>query len=100
MLDVDQETNVDGEGVSAAPDLRQGVSRLFRSYQKGLSMAPATDELGFVVASPELVTFDKLQKQRAILIVGPPWVGKTFVANQIKSVASRDEHTFFTPFEA
>lgn len=73
-----------------------GVSRLFRRYQAGLVKPPETDEWGFVEESSELVGFDALSTLRAVLVVGPPWIGKTFVAEQIQTLELLDGDQFPT----
>jgi hypothetical protein len=77
-------------------ELKLGVSRLFRRYEPR-AIEPITDEFGFVDETNGLMKFDTLLKHRAVLIVGPPWVGKSFVAGQLQTMSPPEgESILFT----
>ena len=76
-----------------------GVSRLFRVYQHGLSGEPEADEHGFVKESGDAFGFEVLRPLQAVVVVGPPWVGKTFVAEQIRTLNLLDGELFSTQLE-
>jgi hypothetical protein len=69
-----------------SPEL-PNVRRLFRVYNGGLQRAVERDEYGFVKPSDELFTFDRLDGFQAILILGPQWIGKSFIAERSERLA-------------
>jgi hypothetical protein len=74
------------------------IARLFREYLGALQSSPRRDDYGFVQDSGELFRFDRLLSYRAILIVGPPWIGKSFVADQInqRATTAGNQYVFST----
>jgi len=45
---------------------------------------PEFDAHGFFSATPETETFDAFWNHELVLVLGPPWMGKTFVSKQLK----------------
>ena len=75
-----------------------GVRRLFRKYVGVLQPSPHRDDHGFVQESEELFRLERLLSYRAVLIVGPPWIGKSFVADHLnrQTTTAGTQHVFST----
>lgn len=76
-----------------------GVPRLFREFLGVLQSSPSRDDFGFVQESEELFRFERLLSYQAILIVGPPWIGKSFVADKLsrQMATAGDQLVLSTP---
>ena len=61
--------------------LKSGITRTFRHAASDNS--PQTDEYGFISPSPSSLTIDQVLSKGAIVVRGQPWIGKSFVAEEI-----------------
>jgi len=60
-----------------------GITRLFRVRDDELPRETPTDENGFVLPFPGVLGVENLLCRKAVLVLAPPWTGKTHVAKAI-----------------
>ena len=79
---------------------KSGITRRFRNVESDLTVE--TDDAGFIVPSLDSLTIEQILKSSAVLIRGQPWIGKTYVANEIvnqQSVLELGEYSWFQPLD-